>query len=169
MVTRQQLEGKWNEVSGRLKEKWGALTDDDLSRAEGNVEQLVGVIQQKTGNAREEVEAFIDAVVTGSKKTTDRIMSNAKDYANTAKDYAANAASSAKEYAATARDAAGEYAAQAQDAMRQGYDSAEQMVSEGYQKAEECVRKNPVESLAISFGAGLLSGVLVALMLRERR
>ncbi len=151
MVTRQQLEGKWNEVSGRLKEKWGVLTDDDLSRAEGSVEHLVGVIQQKTGRGREEVEQFLDSVVSGTKQSIDRLASNAKEYASAAKDYA------------------NEYAAQASDAVRRGYEQAEESVTAGYQEAQRMVRRNPVESVAISFGAGLLSGVLVALMLRDRR
>lgn len=151
MVTRQQLEGKWNEVSGRLKEKWGVLTDDDLSRAEGSVERLVGVIQQKTGRGREEVEQFLDSVVSGTKQSIDRLASNAKEYASAAKDYA------------------NEYAAQASDAVRRGYEQAEESVTAGYQEAQRVVRRNPVESVAISFGAGLLSGVLVALMLRDRR
>lgn len=158
MVTRQQLEGKWNEVSGRLKEKWGVLTDDDLSRAEGSVERLVGVIQQKTGRGREEVEQFLDSVVSGTKQSIDRLASNAKEFA-----------SNAKEYAATAKDYANEYAAQASDAVRRGYEQAEESVTAGYQEAQRVVRRNPVESVAISFGAGLLSGVLVALMLRDRR
>ena len=151
MVTRQQLEGKWNEVSGRLKEKWGVLTDDDLSRAEGNVERLVGVIQQKTGRGREEVEQFLDSVVTGSKQTIDRLASNAR------------------EYVANARDVATDYAGEASDAVRRGYEQVEESVAAGYREAGEMVRRKPVESVAISFGAGLLAGVLVAVMLRDRR
>ena len=42
MVNQQVLTGKWNEVSGKLKEKWGKLSDDDLRGFNGNVEQLVG-------------------------------------------------------------------------------------------------------------------------------
>ena len=147
MVTRQQLEGKWNEVSGRIKEKWGVMTDDDLSRAEGSVERLVGVIQQKTGQAREEVERFLDSIVAGSRPAMERIASTAKDYAASARDYAA----------------------EAQDTMRRQYENVEQSISAGYQEAEECVRRRPVESVAIAFGAGLLSGVLVAALLRDRR
>ena len=56
MSNRQQIMGHWNEVKGRLKEHWGELTDDDLQQAEGSTDQLVGVVQQKTGAARSEVE-----------------------------------------------------------------------------------------------------------------
>ena len=149
MATRQQLQGKWNEVKGRLKERWGQLTDDDLVRGEGNVEQLVGVIQQKTGRAKEEVEKFIDEVVEGSSNTFDRV------------------ASTAREYASEAGDQMRRGYDQASEAARRGYDQASQKFSEGYQTAEETVRRNPMESVAVSFGAGIVAGVLVGLMLKR--
>jgi uncharacterized protein YjbJ (UPF0337 family) len=51
----QQAEGMWKQVSGRIQEAWGALTDDDLDRFKGQRDQLVGRIQQKTGETREKV------------------------------------------------------------------------------------------------------------------
>ncbi len=38
------MKGQWNQVKGKAKEQWGKLTDDDLKRAEGNRDQLVGAI-----------------------------------------------------------------------------------------------------------------------------
>ena len=52
----QQLEGRWTQFRGKIKERWGKLTDDQLDRLEGRWEQLVGLIQQQYGDAREEVE-----------------------------------------------------------------------------------------------------------------
>ncbi|HWO71336.1 MAG TPA: CsbD family protein [Actinomycetota bacterium] len=51
-----RLRGRWNEVRGRVKEAWGSLTDDDLDRAEGRWDQLVGVIQRRTGETVEDIE-----------------------------------------------------------------------------------------------------------------
>ncbi len=51
--------GKWNELKGRIKETWGELTDDDLDRIEGQRDRLIGLIQQRYGKAREEVEREI--------------------------------------------------------------------------------------------------------------
>jgi len=51
-VNQQTLEGNWNEIKGKLHERWGQLTQDDLQRARGDVDQLVGLIQRKTGEAR---------------------------------------------------------------------------------------------------------------------
>jgi len=46
MVNAQVLQGQWNQVRGELKKKWGQLTDDDLRFNNGNIDQLVGKIQQ---------------------------------------------------------------------------------------------------------------------------
>lgn len=49
------VKGKWNLIKGKLKEKYGQLTDDDLEYAEGKEDQLLGRIQELTGKAREEL------------------------------------------------------------------------------------------------------------------
>ena len=41
------LKGKWNEIKGAVKEKWGKLTDDDLTVVEGKKEKLLGLLQKK--------------------------------------------------------------------------------------------------------------------------
>src|SRR6185503_3840759 len=58
MVNQQTLQGNWNEIKGKLRSKWGALTDDDVAIFNGNVDQLMGTIQRKTGEARESIEQF---------------------------------------------------------------------------------------------------------------
>jgi len=50
------LKGQWNELKGRVKERWGELTDDELDRVEGRRDQLIGAIQQRYGKARHEAE-----------------------------------------------------------------------------------------------------------------
>ena len=49
-----QLQGKWKQVKGTVKEKWGKLTDDDLDMINGQREQLVGRIQERYGITKEE-------------------------------------------------------------------------------------------------------------------
>ena len=58
-MNRDVLEGKWKEMRGRVKETWGKLTDDDLDRINGKTEQLLGVLQEKYGYAREKAEEEI--------------------------------------------------------------------------------------------------------------
>jgi uncharacterized protein YjbJ (UPF0337 family) len=55
-----QIEGNWKQVKGKAQEYWGDLTDDDLDRAEGQREQMVGLIQEKYGKARAEAEKEVD-------------------------------------------------------------------------------------------------------------
>jgi uncharacterized protein YjbJ (UPF0337 family) len=50
------LKGKWNEIKGGVKEKWGKLTDDDLTAVEGKKEKLLGLLQQKYGYAKDKAE-----------------------------------------------------------------------------------------------------------------
>ena len=49
------IKGNWKQISGKLKEKWGKLTDDDLTQAEGNAEYLAGKVQEHYGIAKDEV------------------------------------------------------------------------------------------------------------------
>jgi uncharacterized protein YjbJ (UPF0337 family) len=73
MVNQQVLAGKWHEVSGKLKEKWGKLTDDDLRSFNGNVDQLVGRIQRKTGESREVIEEFLGEVAEEGSEMMDQV------------------------------------------------------------------------------------------------
>jgi len=50
-----KIKGNWNQIKGNLKEKYGELTDDDLSYAEGKEDQLIGKIQERTGKAKDEI------------------------------------------------------------------------------------------------------------------
>ncbi len=54
------VKGKWKQMSGSAKEKWGELTDDDLTQIDGQREQLVGKVQEKYGVAKDEAERQVD-------------------------------------------------------------------------------------------------------------
>jgi uncharacterized protein YjbJ (UPF0337 family) len=51
----QTIQGEWTHLCGLARQRWSQLTDDDLGALEGNFEQLVGRIQQKTGEGREAI------------------------------------------------------------------------------------------------------------------
>ena len=51
MSTQEKVIGNWNQFKGKVKQRWGQLTDDELSEVEGHFDQLVGLVQQKTGEA----------------------------------------------------------------------------------------------------------------------
>jgi len=54
------IKGNWKQVVGKIKEKWGKLTDDDLTLAEGKKDQLVGAIQNRYGYEKERAEREVD-------------------------------------------------------------------------------------------------------------
>lgn len=56
----QQISGNWKQFKGKLKEAWGTLTDDDLDRLEGRRDQLEGMIEERTGEARENIRRQLD-------------------------------------------------------------------------------------------------------------
>jgi uncharacterized protein YjbJ (UPF0337 family) len=60
MTTKLEAKGSWNEVKGKLKQKYGQLTDDDLSFTEGKADELLGRLQQKLGKSKEELRAEIE-------------------------------------------------------------------------------------------------------------
>jgi uncharacterized protein YjbJ (UPF0337 family) len=55
-----QIEGKWKQAKGAVKEKWGKLTDDDLDVINGKQDVLVGKIQERYGITREEAQKQLD-------------------------------------------------------------------------------------------------------------
>ena len=55
-----QVEGKWKQYSGKVREKWGKLTDSDLEMIKGQRQQLVGKIQERYGIAKEDAERQVD-------------------------------------------------------------------------------------------------------------
>ncbi|MFO0950695.1 MAG: CsbD family protein [Isosphaeraceae bacterium] len=140
MVNTQELQGSWNKLKGQVKEKWGALTDDDLQLHGGNVDQVVGKIQQRTGESREAIEEFLNSLTSRG----------------------ASALSQAAEMA-------GQYAQRAGSQIRDRYQDVADQVGEGYEQAESMVRRNPAQSVATAFGVGLALGVLVGLSLRSSR
>ena len=139
MTNQQILEGNWNEIKGKLRQKWGQLTDDDLPLLRGDADQIVGIIQRKTGEAREAIEQYVEQV-SGS-----------------AASVIGKAAGAVGDYAQHAAEAVQDTAKQAADQVRVGYDAAERFV-----------RDRPGESMLVCFGVGLITGVVIALSLRSR-
>lgn len=59
-MNQDQANGKWDQIKGRAKKAWGELTDDDFKKAEGSLDKLSGVIQQKFGDTKEAIKAKLD-------------------------------------------------------------------------------------------------------------
>jgi uncharacterized protein YjbJ (UPF0337 family) len=139
MSTQEKVMGNWNQIKGKVKQHWGQLTDDELAEVEGNIDQLVGLVQQKTGEARQQIEKFIMKL----------------------NDDAGGAFTQATE---TAR----QYAGQATEALRDATGQIRERGVEGYEEAQRMVRRRPAESVAVAFGTGLVVGLIVGMMASSR-
>ncbi len=63
-----RISGNWKEIKGNLKQKYGELTDDDLTYQEGKEDELIGRLEKKLGKSKDEVREIIS-----SSRTTSRI------------------------------------------------------------------------------------------------
>ena len=61
------LKGKWRQIKGEVKSRWGKLTDDDVDRVEGDAEKLIGRVQERYGYERDEAKREVDDFFSGRK------------------------------------------------------------------------------------------------------
>jgi len=127
----QGLQGQWNQLKGEVKKKWGQLTDDDLRWSNGNIDQLIGRIQERTGEKREAIEKYFDQLTSEG----------------------ASAFSSAVE-------TVGQAANQATNRIREGYSQVADSARDQYGQAREIVVRNPMQWVAAAFGIGFLAGMI---------
>lgn len=81
MFNSEELKGKWLEVKGEIKKKWGELNDDDLERTKGNFSSLVGLVEQKLGLKKEEVTNHLNDI---AKRYTSQAKAGEKSLADKA-------------------------------------------------------------------------------------
>ena len=139
MVDQQSLQDNWNEITCRLRNKWSQLTNEDLQAAQGNLEQLVALIQRQTGEARNAIEHFLEGVTSNGSAAFGR-----------------------------AAEATRNYAHQAAETVQTRSRQAAESVRTHFGEAEEAVRQRPVESVVVCFGVGMIVGALLGLTLRNR-
>ncbi|MEX0797774.1 MAG: CsbD family protein [Acidimicrobiia bacterium] len=59
--TKMKWEGRWDQLKGKAQQTWGDLTNDDLDVAEGNYDEFVGKIKERTGETAEDIKRKLDA------------------------------------------------------------------------------------------------------------
>ena len=59
-MNEEQLEGKWNQIKGKFKQKYSELTEDDLAFVEGKFDEMLGRLQEKTGKTKEDIKKEIE-------------------------------------------------------------------------------------------------------------
>ena len=55
-MNRDRVSGNWKQISGKVKERWGKLTDDDVAKINGQRDHMVGRVQERYGIAKDEAE-----------------------------------------------------------------------------------------------------------------
>lgn len=61
-MTKLNMKGSWNQIKGSLKQKYAQLTDDDLLFEEGKEDEVIGRIQKRTGESKENIRSFISSL-----------------------------------------------------------------------------------------------------------
>jgi uncharacterized protein YjbJ (UPF0337 family) len=61
------LKGKWRQIKGEVKSRWGKLTDDDMDVVAGDAEKLVGRVQERYGYQRDQAQREVDDFVSTNK------------------------------------------------------------------------------------------------------
>src|SRR5712664_75824 len=117
MTTQEEIFGHSNQLKGKIKESWGQLTDDELEEVEGKFDQLVGLIQQKTGEGRQHIERTL-------RKLSDHLG-----------DAATDATEGVRGYVEGMGETVGELV-----------DHAKERAQEHFDEAHEMVRRRPAES-----------------------
>jgi len=141
-VNLQNLQGQWNQLKGEVKKKWAQLTDDDLRWTNGNVDQLIGRIQDRTGEKRDQIEKFFDGLLSEGASGLSSAVETVGQAAN-------QASNRIRESYSKLSDQAGEQLGHARE-----------MVGEQYGQAREMVVRNPVQWVAAAFGVGFLVGII---------
>jgi uncharacterized protein YjbJ (UPF0337 family) len=139
MVNQQVLKGDWNEVAGKLRSKWGQLTNNEMQQYKGDTAQLVGYIQRKTGESRDKIERFINDLGENSGEGVGR-----------------------------AAEAVKEFASHAVETVKEGAEVIADHARSGYEAAERIVKERPASSVGVAFGAGLIVGLLFSLVVRSQ-
>lgn len=139
-LNQQTLQGNWNQIKGKIHERWGDLTDDDLQRGQGNVERLVGTIQERTGETRAAIEDYLEELSSEAGPAVKRA-------AETIRGYAEHAAESVQEVA----------------------QHASESVQAGLSQTQKLVRRRPFESVMTCFGIGVVTGLVIGCMVRSSR
>jgi len=135
-----EFQGKLADLKERVQGRWNTITDRDFEGVGENVDQLVSVIEQKSGVTRQAIEDFLSTIVTEGQSLFGK-----------------------------ATSAVREQVSNADEAIKGGYDKVRSTLADGYHLAGSTVRRNPVESIAISFGVGLLTGAMFGYVLSRSR
>lgn len=86
MVNEQILRGSWQELVGKIRSRWGQISEDELQQYQGNFQELVGALQRHTGESQESIRDFLRQFTAASSETARRWSDQASQYMSQAAD-----------------------------------------------------------------------------------
>ena len=120
MVSQSVMEANWNDIKANLKSKWQQLSDRDLQSFKGSADQLVHMIQRRTGQAKNVIENQLEEMIA-----------QGREIQNQVGQFFSGAAS------------------QAGEVYNEGYDVTAQRLAEGYKQASKYAKENPGAAVEI--------------------
>lgn len=150
MANQATMAGNWNELKGRVRSKWGQMTDDMIEQCKGNMEALVGSIQRATGETTEKIQDFLNAG-----------MDQGADLYN-------QASKAVRAGYSQASDAVCAGAEQAYEGAMEGAKYVGESLKGCADQTGKLIQSRPLESLMFTFGAGIVAGLALGLILRSR-
>ena len=158
------FDGSWNQIKGKLRQRFAQLTDADLEFIQGKGEELLGRLQTKLGMNHEELEVLLEDIkaqlpqLPAAKKAVresfDRVKNATSDITGQIKN---KAGSVADDFAAIASASIAEAEAIAGETFAYAKEGARTFVEYG----EEQVRRKPRETLLVALAAGFVIGLLI--------
>jgi uncharacterized protein YjbJ (UPF0337 family) len=150
MVDQATFQGNWNQIKGKIKEKYGQMTDDDLQSFNGNMDQLIGKIQQRTGEGKQQVEEFLGTLSGGTSNILEKGRHIAEDAMQRGQEYMNQGVQRSREMWEQTSGQVGE------------------RFSDGYHQAEDTIKSYPTQAVAVAFAAGLVTGLGMCLLAGRR-
>jgi len=160
-MTTFAIDASWNQIKGKLQQRFAQLTDDDLLFVEGKGDELLGRLQSKLGMGAEEVDALLhrmqgelaEATAAGT-GAIGSVKAAAGQFADDFKGKATEVVDDLKHAASVKAE---EFKGQAGEA----YNQARQKARTLHEDAEEYVRQKPREVLLTAIAAGFVAGLLL--------
>lgn len=141
-MTTSDLEATWGTLKGKLKQRYGQLTDDDLIFVEGKGEELLSRLQERLGLSRNELDWILEDLAAAD-GTVEQVKAKAAQVSD------------------QLRSTAAEWSEDAQARGAAVYSQAQQRVRGLRGDGEEYVRANPIPAVLGALAVGLLAGLIV--------
>jgi len=139
MVDHDALLRSWQEISEKLRQHWAELANEDFQSFSGDVNQLVELIQRKTGEARTIVERYLNELSANAASAFDTSTENLRECVRAS-----------------------------EERIEEGARQAVEVWQQSRKMAKAYARQRPGASMAVCFGAGILAGLVLGLSVRRR-